>query len=398
MLFTNQREEDSHMEVLLLQTGERRVLLEEGGMAVRYVPTGHLVFVRDKTLYAVSFDLEKLKVKGSVKPVVQGISESDLGCAHFAFSENGTLLYLPALPDKRSLVYVGRTGVVEPVGVPPRPYKTVRVSPDGNLLALTIDDKEDKNIWIFDRARLTHRQLTFDGKSWGGIWTQDGKRVIFDRDIGRPFLPMWTLADGSGQAEPLTEAEKVTEKNDFWFWVSYCLSPDGSCLLGGRTNIWVLPMESKGDPWPFITMADFQRHPAFSPNGQWVAYDSTETGRAEVYVRSFPGPGSIETVSTEGGYEPIWSRDGKELFYRNADKMMFVTIETEQEFKAGVPQELFKGQFWGSATEFYNTYDVAPDGRFLMFQEPGGSTPLGINVVLNWFDQLKKLVPTGKGE
>jgi len=396
VLFTNRREDDSpRMEVLLLETDQRRVLLEDG-TAVRYVPTGHLVFARGKTLYAVPFDLDKLEVKGSALPVVEGISVSSFGCGQFAFSENGTLVYVPALPDKRSLVWVDRTGVIEPVGALPRPYTSVRVSPDGNDLAVTIYHTDGADIWILDKARLTHRQLTFDERTRAGIWTQDGKRVIFDTYIGRDLigqplmLPMCTLADGSGQAEQLTEKDGLS----FWL-ASACLSPDSSYLLGYRKDIWVLPMDGKGDPWPFIKRDGLQRHPDFSPDGRWVAYDSTETGPAEVYVRPFPGPGGITPISTEGGYEPLWSRDGKELFYRNGDQMMVVTIETEPEFKAGVPKELFKGQFRGSATFFGHSYDLAPDGRFLMIQESQESIPPAIHVVLNWFEELKRLVPPG---
>ena len=247
-------------------------------------------------------------------------------------------------------------------------------------------------------ARLTHRQITFDGQSQGGIWTHDGERVIFTfaPDDGRLRVPMWTLADGGGQTEPLAEAKQLIEKGRVSMWFTCCLSPDGSYLLGGLNEIAVLPMEGKADPWPFITTAGFQRHPAFSPDGRWVAYDTTETGPAEVYVRPFPGPGGITPISTDGGYEPLWSRDGKELFYRNDDKMMVVTVETESEFKAGTPRELFKGQFRGSATLIDHSYDLTPDGRFIMIQEDEESAKTKINVVLNWFEELKRLVPPGK--
>jgi Tol biopolymer transport system component len=143
-------------------------------------------------------------------------------------------------------------------------------------------------------------------------------------------------------------------------------------------------------------MDSHQRHPAFSSNGRWVAYDSAETGRVEVYVRPFPEPGGITKISTEGGYEPLWSRDGKELFYRCGDKMMAVTIETEPELKVGTPRELFKGQFRGTTSHLGLSYDIAPDGRFIMIQEDEESAKTRINVVLNWFEELKRLVPTGK--
>ncbi|UCC99487.1 MAG: serine/threonine-protein kinase [Phycisphaerales bacterium] len=403
VLFTNRRRDSSRMEVLFLRTGQRHILLEDG-TAVRYVPTGHLVFVRDVTLYAVPFDIDELKIKGSALPVVEGIHVRFLGAGQFALSANGTLVYVPAPSHTRSLVWVDRRGAVEPVGAPPRPYASVRVSPDGNRFAVTISYKRDSDIWILDKARLTHRQLTFEGHCGDGIWTPDGKRVIFTYNPRWEYtlsVPMWILADRSGEAEPLAEAKRLTEKCGLWHWIGGCLSPDGKYLLGGQNNIGVLPMESEDDPWPFIRMDGFQRHPAFSPDGHWVAYSSDETGPVEVYVRPFPGPGGITRISTEGGYEPLWSRDGKELFYRCGDKMMVVAIEVvttqaEPELKPGPPQKLFKGQFLGTATHTGLQYDLDPDGQFIMIQEEEESPRTRINVVLNWFEELKRLVPPGK--
>ena len=181
VLFTNRlRRDRSHMEVLFLRTGQRRILLDEDGTDVRYVPTGHLVFARDDTLYAVPFDIDELKVKGPALPVVEGIHVSIMGPAQFTFSENGTLAYVPALPRKRSLVWVDRRGVVEPVGAASRAYQSVRVSPDYTGFAVTIAPKDDDaDIWILDKARPTPYQLTFGGDNRAGIWTPDGKRVIF---------------------------------------------------------------------------------------------------------------------------------------------------------------------------------------------------------------------------
>jgi serine/threonine-protein kinase len=406
VLFTNMRWDGLRMEALLLQTGERRILLEEDGTAVRYVPTGHLVFARDDTLYAVPFDIDELKVKGSALPVVEGIHVSLMGPAQFASSENGTLVYVPAPPHKRSLVRVDRRGVVEPLGAPLRAYTSVRVSPDGNRFAVTISSKkDDADIWILDKARLALHQLTFGGDSRGGMWTPDSKRVIFTHipDWKWPLaVPMWILADRSGEAELLAEARQFAEKPGLLLWGCRCLSPDGKYLLGGTNNIWVVPMDGEGAPWPFVRMDGFQRHPAFSPDGHWVAYDSDETGQLEVYVQPFPGGGGITKISTEGGYEPLRSRDGKELFYRCGDKMMVVAIEVvttqaEPELKPGPPQELFKGQFFGSAVVSVGglSYDLESDGRFIMIQEDEESPRARINVVLNWFEELKRLV-TGK--
>jgi serine/threonine-protein kinase len=403
VLFTDMRRESSRAEVFFMRTGERRILLEDA-TAARYVPTGHLLFTRDKTLYAAPFDISELKVKGFALPIVEGIYVSYLGSAQFALSENGTLIYIPTPPQKRNLVWVDRRGVVEAVGAPPRAYGSVRISPDGSRFAVTITAKrEDSDIWIIDKARPTPHQLTFGGCNHIGIWTPDGKHVIFTSNPGWEWTlntPMRILADRSGEPEPLAEAKHLTEKTGLWHWQGTCLSPDGKYLLGGQNNIGVLPMGSQQhEPWPFIRMDGLQRHPAFSPDGHWVAYSSNETGRVEVYVRPFPGPGGITHISTEGGYEPLWSRDGKELFYRSGERMMVVTIEviaaeSGPELKAGLPQELFKGQFRGDATSAGLLYDLDSDGRFIMIQEDEESPAAEIHVVLNWFEELRRLVPS----
>ncbi|MHC4486218.1 MAG: TolB family protein, partial [Planctomycetota bacterium] len=341
----------SRMEVLLLETGERRVLLEDG-IAVRYVPTGHLVFVRGNTLYAVPFDLDELRVTDTPQPFpLAGDIRVGAGASgQFAFSENGALVYLPAPLDKRSLVWVDRRGVVEPVGVLPRPYTCVRISPDGNRLAATISPQRlNSDIWILDKDRLTHRQLTFDGNSFGVIWTQDGKRVIFtflskDSTLS---VPMWMLADGSGEAVPLAEAKQLAEKPGLRFWVTYCLSPDGEYLLGGANSIWMLPMEGKGDARPFaVKMDSHQRHPAFSSNGRWGAAVSRTGRHNEDFDRR-----RLRTALVTGRQRvvlPLWRQnDGR-------------------------------------------------DDRFIMIQEDEESAKTRINVVLNWFEELKRLVPTGK--
>jgi serine/threonine-protein kinase len=410
VLFTNRlRKDRSRMELLSLRTGRRRILHEEDGTDVRYVPTGHLVFARDDTLFAVPFDIDKLEIKGPARPVVEDIHISLMGPAQYTFSENGTLAYISALPRKRKLVWVDRQGVVQPLGAPSRAYQSVRVSPDGTHLAVTIAPKLEDNadIWILDKARLTPRQITFDGCSRAGIWTPDSKRVIYTNIPGWKWsrllvAPMSILADGSGEPETLAEAKQFAEKLGLHFWGCRCLSPDGKYLLGGTNNIWVLPMEPNARPKPFIIRDNsFQRHPAFSPDGKWIAYDSGETGRQEIYVCPFPKPGGITRISSESGAEPIWSRDGSELFYRSGDKMMVVTIEvitteTGSELKAGTPRELFKGQFFSAGVESVAglSYDLDTDGRFIMIQEDEESPTTEIHVVLNWFEELKRLVPT----
>jgi Tol biopolymer transport system component len=196
----------------------------------------------------------------------------------------------------------------------------------------------------------------------------------------------WRAADGAGAEERLTSGENQQAA------VSW--SPDGKLLAftdespTTALDIWILRVEGERKPLPFIRTPFSEEGAAFSPDGRWLAYSSNEPGRTEVYVQPFPGPGGKHLISTEGGGGPRWARNGRELFYSNGNKMMVVDIQTEPTFTAGKPRLLFEGQYGG--------WDVAPDGqRFLMIQSVEPEQPATqINVVLNWFEELKRKVPT----
>jgi serine/threonine-protein kinase len=202
----------------------------------------------------------------------------------------------------------------------------------------------------------------------------------------------WIPGDGSGTAQLLVQVEANTPAASSW-------SPDGRILAFYDINpntvrdIWTMPLDGSAEPTP-ILVTEFNEHsPMFSPDGDWLAYVSDESGREEVYVRPYPGPGAKHPVSSEGGREPVWSADGQELFYRNGDKMMVVAVETEPDFNAGRPRVLFEGSYAMGSGGGYN-YDVTPDGRrFLMVRRQLGPAPRQINVVLNWAEELKRLVP-----
>jgi serine/threonine-protein kinase len=402
VLFTNKRKGGlgNQFEVYSLETRQRRPLFKPGTCA-RYVPTGHIVYARKKTLYAVRFDIEQLKVVGSAVTVVPDVMSRGSTSAQFAISRDGTLAYIPVQARSAELrpVWVDRNGQVEPLpGATPRGYDKVRISPDGVHVAFAILDGDNRDVWIYDLTRRTLNPLTSDGKSRAPIWTPDGKRVVFcSYRTGQGQLFAQNV-DGSGEPELLATVE--TSDN----FPSSC-SPDGKEILLLTVDpkrpmlgddISVLSFEKQnGKPHlrPFIQRNLVQRHAAWFPDGRWVAYSSDESRRWEVYVEPYPGPGPKIMVSTGGGYQPVWSRDGKKLFYRSGNKMIAATIETKPEFKVINFEELFEGRY---LTTVFHNYDVSSDGRFLMIQEPQESTPLWINVVLNWFEELKRLVPTGK--
>jgi Tol biopolymer transport system component len=259
--------------------------------------------------------------------------------------------------------------------------------------AFTILDGENWDVWIYDFSRGTLYPLSSDGQSIAPIWTPDGKQVVFRsyRDGNQLFAQS---VDGSGKSELVATLEA--------FGYPTSCSVDGKEILlvtndpnpsKRDQDISVLVLEQEEGPCmrPFIRRDLPQRGGVWSPDGRWIAYSSIESRRWDVYVESYPGPGPKILISTEGGSQPVWSHDGKELFYRSSNKMMAVSIETEPEFKVTQFEELFEGRY---LTSIYRNYDVAPDGRFLMIQEPQEPTPLGINVVLNWFEELKRLVPS----
>ncbi len=239
-------------------------------------------------------------------------------------------------------------------------------------------------------------RLTFEGDNEAPIWTPDGKWVTFASRSSGPFNLFWKPADGSGSEERLTTGEHF-QNPESW-------SSDGQVLAFQEVNpttnsdIWVLPLEGERQPRPFLQTPFNEAEAKFSPDGRWLAYVSDDSGRFEVYVLPFPGPGGQRQISTEGGREPVWNSNGRGIFYRNGDKMMAVDITTEPAFRAGTPRLLFEAGYEGPRRVLYGAnYDVSSDGqRFVMVQagQEQQEPVTQINVVLNWFEELKRLVPT----
>jgi Tol biopolymer transport system component len=292
-------------------------------------------------------------------------------------------------------VWVNRNGVEQPVAAPARAYVFPRLSPDGRQVCVAIAEQETQT-WLYDLSRETWTRFTFEGNvNLSGIWTLDGTRIAFQSNKEGPLNIFWQRADGSGGLERLT----TSEYNNFpasW-------SPDGKLLAFVEVHpttgfdIWVLQLNDRKAK-PFLQTPFNESVPRFSPDGRWLAYISNESGRWEIYVQSYPGPGGKWQISTEGGTEPVWNPNGRELFYRSGEKMMAVDIATQPSLTAGKPRVLFEGRYNPSPGTSPN-YDVAPDGqRFLMIKpaDAGEAAPTQINVVLNWFEELKRRVPTGK--
>jgi eukaryotic-like serine/threonine-protein kinase len=386
---------DAQVAVQAVGTGERRNLIQ--GMYPRYAPFGHLVYVQGGSLMAVPFDPQRLAVTGTAVPVVEGVLQSTVsGAAQYSFSATGSLIYVPGgnQAAQLRLVWVNRNGAAQPLAAPEHAYVFPRLSPDGRRLAVNIQEQETQ-VWLYDLSRDTLTRLTFEGNmNLNPAWTPDGKRIVFNSNKEGSQNLFWQLADGSGGLERLTNSE--------YLHVPMSWSPDGQLVAFFEItpttgyDIWVLRMGDR-KAQPFLRTPFNESVPRFSPDGRWLAYVSDESGRWEIYVQPYPGPGGKWQISTEGGTEPAWNPNGRELFYRSGDKMMAVEIATQPSFAVGKPRMLFEGQYQASPATGPN-YDVSPDGqRFLMLKpsEAREAAPTQINVVLNWFEELKRRVPAG---
>jgi len=402
----------SQVAVYSAATGERRTLVPSGTQP-RYAPSGHLIYSQEGTLMAVPFDAERLEVMGTPVPVVEGVMQSIAsGNAQYSLSSTGSLIYVSGSIQaaQRKLVWVSRNGTEQPLAAPARAYFRPRVSPDGRRVAVAVVESENQ-VWLYDLSRDTLTRFTFEGNSNGiPSWTPDGKRIAFQSNKEGPPNLFWQQADGSGGLERLGTSD-FNQSPVSW-------SSDGQLLAFTETNpttaqdIWVLrmsdPSTSSGQApsassgqgrkaQPFLRTRFTEGSPQFSPDGRWLAYVSDESGRREIYVQPYPGPGGKWQISADGGTEPAWNRNGRELFYRNGDKMMVVEITTQPGFVAGKPRMLFEGPYMQvPSPQTINAYDVSPDGqRFLMVKESeqAQTAPTQVNVVLNWFEELKRRVP-----
>jgi serine/threonine-protein kinase len=333
---TSGRWDDARIEILDLDTKQRKLLFE-GGSDARYVPTGHIVFMRAGTLMAVPFDLDTMEATLPPVPVVPGVMQStdNTGVAHIALSNLGWLAYVPGEGSvlDRKLTWVDRKGAEEPLPTPARPYFFPSLSPNDPLLLYGIDEGNKAESWIYDLTRGIPTPLLDFQAEPGAIWTPpDGKRVTANTDDGRKIF--WKAADNSASAEVLTTGD-YPKRIGSW-------SPDGQILAYEErrpdtgTDIAYLSLKDNRKQQSFLQTPNEEINPTFSPNGRWLAYASDESGHFEIYVRPFPPvPGENWQVSTEGGMEPVWARDGGELFYRNGDKLMAAPVLSQTAFRTG---------------------------------------------------------------
>ena len=388
------------VDLVSLDSGEVSTLVSEGTNA-SYLPTGHLVWTHEDNLLAAPFDVSSSTLTGQARTVIEGVLNETLhgALSHYAVSDEGTLAYLPGTFQQAGSrpTWVKLDGTTEPLPLPADTYLSPRVSPDGRRLLLSRQAKT-RSLWLAEPARGVMSPITGDeGDQYWAIWTPDGGNIVFNSTQGgERTTNIWMQpVDRSAPPTRLTTEPFHQPPQD--------MTRDGRTLLfvgaiGANANfdISVLHLDNGPTTAPLIDTSAQEIKPALSPDDRWLAYASNVTGRLEVYVQPFPDLGATIRVSPNGGTEPIWSPSGDRLYYRsqNGRRVFAVDVISGDPLRFGSEELLFEGSFepgvtWGSK------WDIHPDGeKFLMLQAEYPDPPEGIRVIVNWFEELERLVPT----
>jgi serine/threonine-protein kinase len=407
VMFTSRRgSEDADIDVLSFKTGERKTI-HRGGFSGRYLATssgaGYLVFMHQDTLFAAPFDLRSLAVTGTPQPVLEDVAVAEhLGlAANFDCSRTGTFVYASGKGQSPlSIFWLNGAGEIQPLHLTPGSYRSPRLSPDGKRLVFEIQTGPLRSdIWVKDLERDTTSRLTsLPGENLIPVWTPDGRGIVFEQFGSATPGMYWIRVNGSGEPLRLTKGKPRQFPNSF--------SPDGKWLAfeqltdGRISEIWTASVEGDrehprlGKAEPFVRIPFYAYEPTFSPDGRWLAYHSNETGRYEVYVRPFLGPGGRHQISIGGGIRPIWSRHGQELFFLDADRRIMVV-------RYAVNGDSFvaeKPRVWSARRPVGFGYDVAPDGKrvaaLLYADGTSEAKPSDhVTVLLNFFDELLRRAP-----
>lgn len=384
--------------------GGPRVLLATG-TDVRYVDTGHLIYAEASYLVLAPFDVETLQVTGPHLPLAHRVREQGvIGSADFTVSRDGTLVYRALERPPRTLLWIDRDGRQEPVGAPSLPYTFARVSPDGASITVSLDDEEG-GVFVWSVAARTLSRITFNpGSGWAPVWTPDGRRIVF-ASLGGPRRNIsWKNADGSGTGGLLLDSGTELA-------VPNSIDPTGSLLVyrhptfvslaGNQDNdLWVLPLDGARPAEPLLATEHQELNGEISPDGRWLAYQSNETGTFEVYLRPFPDVAEgYWQVSTDGGFQPVWNRDGTELYYLDSRRLLAARIDRGDTPTIGTTRVVLDTLPYTPYERASRTYDIAPDGQRFLFTSAAATISdrpfQGVEryeVVLNWVEELRRLV------
>ncbi len=362
--------------------GGARTTIVQGGTNPKWLPGGRLLFARGGTVFARPFDPRRLSATPAASPILTGVLESSDGAIQLSVSGAGGVVYLAGGGGeaKKTLVWVDQQGNVQPIAAPERAYSSPRLSPDGRTLAVAIAGPDWEEVWTYDIARSAPSQVTFEGGT-APVWTADGRRIVFSSGRNGPAALFWKPTDGSGSDERLTTSPRAA--------IPGSASSDGRTValvesdLSGSREILLLNTDDRTSR-PFAKAPPNRTAPALSPDGQWLAYVSDESGRDEVYLAPVADPRRRVKVSADGGTEPAWRRDGARLFFRSGDQMLAAAVAVGPGPSVKPPIVLFSGAF-DKGTAARAAYDVSGDARFLMVASPSSAlAPAGLHVVLGW--------------
>ncbi|HEX6884709.1 MAG TPA: protein kinase [Planctomycetota bacterium] len=401
LVWTGPGLDECHVTVLDLARGAQHRLLS-GGSSPRFVH-GHLVYARQDNLFAVPWNPQRTDVGGTAPTaLVEHARNGGEGAAAYAVSPGGTMIFLQGGAERyrQRVVWVDREGRTETTRMPDRNYESVTLSPDGTRAVVQIDEGT-VGLWLYDFARNTLTPfVTTGGSSQAPVWTPDGTHIAYRGTRNGQRSLHWKAVDGASDEERLALEDGVTQ-------TPQSVSPDGRWLVfnqaGGATlgsgDIYLIPLTTDAGERkarPLVRTAAGERNGRISPDGRWLAYVSDVSGQEEVYVQPFPGPGASLQVSLDGGEEPLWSPDGRELFFVSSARLMVVELSATPASSAGSPRVLYEGRYRPSVNA--NTpFDIAPDGkRFLRVQQGQPEAALTrIEVVQGWSAQLE---PAEHGE
>jgi dipeptidyl aminopeptidase/acylaminoacyl peptidase len=383
--------------VLDIDTGAAKILFE-GGQNPVWSPTGHIVFARGTTLMAAPFDLAERVLTGDPVALLQGVRHPNVStAADFALSATGTLVYVPGSAEIMTgaeLVWVDRSGSVIERAVNTRLEnpRDPRLSPAGDRVVLTIGSPATGELWMYDLRGRPPIPLATEGDNRLAVWSPDGTQIAFSKAELGNWQAVAIRADGTELEPRPLRSEALAASPAVW-------SSAGEILLRtappADSDVVAMAADGSGEVREVVATDAQEYDSALSPDGRWLAYASNRTGEEEVWVKGYPD-GAPVRVSPSGGFEPVWSADGRELFYLDGPSMMAVSVEDADEFSFAAPVELFRGGFYWSQSPGVRGYDVARDGRFLMLQEEGnapGAPPAQMVVIQNWAEELKQRVP-----
>jgi Tol biopolymer transport system component len=387
--------EDADIIVYSMASGQRKTVLR-GGSYARYLPSGQMVYMREGTLFAVAFDLDRLEVRGTPVPVLDQVGyNAGTASAQVDFSQTGTLIYRSGGGGLVTVQWLDAAGKTQSLLAKADSYQHPSLSPDGSRLAINTTD-----IWVYEWQRDTMTRLTFGpATSTNPLWSPDGRYILFNAPGGM----FWTRSDGSGKPQPLTQSKN--------FQFPWSFTPDGNRLAfieftpETRYDIWTVPLERDdaglraGKPEPFLQSPSDERHPSFSTDGRWMAYDSNESGSYQVYVRAFPDKGGKWQISNSSGVYPEWSRNGRELFFRTDDNQIMVASYTvkSNSFVADKPRVWSEKKIANIGLQ--DNYDLAPDGKRIAAIMPAETVEAQnaqshVIFLENFFDEMRRRTAT----